>query len=79
MLPAAANISGIPFLKLKRFAYVINWKFFEKTMFYCKRVWAYDKGLLIEIQDFVCSFIKYKKKFLTFFILNTNKYDSKES
>ena len=34
MAAAAGDLAGIPFPKLKRFAYIMNLKFLEKTTFY---------------------------------------------
>ena len=56
MLTAAADLCGIPFAKLKRFAYVINLKFFEKTTFYRIRSRTSVKDTVIKVQEFVCCY-----------------------
>ena len=56
MLTAAADLCGIPFAKLKRFAYVINFKFFEKTTFYRIRSRTSVKDTVIKVQEFVCCY-----------------------
>ena len=56
MLTAAADLCAIPFAKLKQFAYVINLKLFEKTMFYRIRGRTSVKDTVIKVEEFVCSY-----------------------
>ena len=56
MLTAAADMCGIPFLKLKSFAYVINLKFFEKTAFYRIRGRGSVKGTVTKKYEYICCF-----------------------